>query len=172
MADLAGLLVEKLTRGLVSARLALFLAVGFCGVGVHLATLDLGRLASAPFWMAQGVAIMIAMTSNFFLNNALTFRQARLTGQAALRGLGVFYASCLAGGVLNEATAGAAHRLGAAWTPAALCGLLAGALCNYALATRLTWGVGRGASAGRTPAWSRGLAVAPTGREVPPRRPR
>jgi dolichol-phosphate mannosyltransferase len=155
MADLAGLLVEKLTRGLVSARLALFLAVGLAGVGVHMATLGLGRLAGAPFWAAQGLAIVVAMTSNFFLNNALTFRQARLTGQAALRGLGVFYASCLAGAVLNEGLADIAHRLGAPWTLAALSGLLAGALCNYALAARLTWGIGgrhAGADAGIGPA--------------------
>ena len=142
MADLAGLLVEKWTHGVLSARLALFLAVGLCGVGVHMATLGAGRLAGAPFWAAQGVAIMVAMTSNFFLNNVLTFRQERLTGAAAIRGLGVFYASCLAGGVLNELVAGWVHSAGAPWTPAALCGLLAGAVCNYFLAARLTWKVG------------------------------
>jgi dolichol-phosphate mannosyltransferase len=140
MADLAALLIEKATRGLISARLALFLAVGMCGVGVHMATLGAGRLAGAPFWAAQGLAIVVAMTSNFWLNNALTFRTARLTGRAAMRGLGIFYASCLAGGVLNEALAGLVHRAGAPWTPSALVGLVAGALCNYVLATRLTWG--------------------------------
>jgi dolichol-phosphate mannosyltransferase len=145
--DLAGLLVEKFTRGLVSARLALFLAVGLIGVGVHMATLGLGGLAGAPFWAAQGVAILVAMTSNFFLNNALTFRQERLAGRAAIRGLGLFYASCLAGAVLNEACASAVRSAGAPWAAAALAGLLIGALCNYALATRLTWRVRSGAQA-------------------------
>ena len=162
MADLAALLVEKSTRGLICARLFLFLAVGLCGVGVHMATLGVGRIAGAPFWAAQGVAIVVAMTSNFALNNALTFRQARLTGRAAMRGLGLFYASCLAGAVLNEAGAGALHRAGAPWAAAALCGLFAGALCNYLLATRLTWSIGAGAAPPRQAPWSRGLAVAPS----------
>ena len=143
MADLAGLLVEKLTHGLVSARLALFVAVGFVGVGVHMTTLGAGRLAHLPFWAAQGVAIVVAMTSNFALNNALTFRAARLTGRAAVLGLGMFYASCLAGAVLNEALANAARTAGAPWVGAALAGLVAGAGLNYLLATRLTWRTGQ-----------------------------
>jgi dolichol-phosphate mannosyltransferase len=139
MADLAGLLVEKATRGVVSARLALFLAVGLVGVAVHMTVLGLGGVAGAPFWAAQGVAILVAMTSNFALNNALTFRHARLSGRAAMRGLGLFYASCLAGAVLNETLSSGVRAAGAPWAAAAACGLIAGAVCNYALATRLTW---------------------------------
>jgi putative flippase GtrA len=56
-----------------------------------------------------------------------------------IRGLGLFYASCLAGGVLNEAAATLARQLGAHWTAAALTGLVIGAVCNYVLATRFTW---------------------------------
>jgi dolichol-phosphate mannosyltransferase len=157
MADLAGLLVEKLTRGLVSARLVLFVAVGFCGVGVHMATLGAAGLAGAPFWAAQGLAIVVAMTSNFFLNNALTFRSARLTGRAAMLGLGMFYASCLAGAVVNEGLANLARSAGAPWAAAALAGLIVGAVLNYALATRLTWRTDRGSRTAAARAWHAGF---------------
>lgn len=139
VADLAALLLEKRTGGAISARLALFLAVGLTGVAVHLATLAGGRLLGAPFWAAQAAAVTIAMTSNFWLNNALTFRHQRLRGLAALRGLASFYAACLLGAALNEGVAVAVRQIGGPWLAAALAGVAAGAFCNYALAKRLTW---------------------------------
>ena len=139
VADLAALLLEKRTGGAISARLALFLAVGLTGVAVHLATLVGGRLFGAPFWAAQAAAVTIAMTSNFWLNNALTFRCQRLKGLAALKGLASFYAACLLGAGLNEGVAVAVKQVGGPWMVAALAGVAAGAFCNYALAKRLTW---------------------------------
>ena len=139
VADLAALLLEKRTGGVISARLALFLAVGLTGVAVHLAALDAARLQGAPFWAAQAGAVMLAMTSNFWLNNALTFRSQRLKGLDAWRGLLSFYAACLLGAGLNEGVAVALRQLGGGWVLAALAGVAVGAFCNYALARRLTW---------------------------------
>jgi dolichol-phosphate mannosyltransferase len=139
MADLAALLVEKRTFGLVPAQLALFLAVGATGLVVHLLTLQAGRVEGAPFWEAQAVAVLTAMTSNFVLNNALTFRRQRLRGLDALKGLLSFYAACTVGAALNEALAVGVQRVGGHWTLAAVTGVIAGALCNYILVQRLTW---------------------------------
>jgi dolichol-phosphate mannosyltransferase len=139
MADLAALLVEKRTRGLVPARLALFLGVGATGLLVHLGTLQGARFEHAPFWAAQATAVMVAMTSNFALNNALTFRHLRLRGLRALKGLISFCAACTVGAAVNEAIAVGLQRVGGHWTLAAMAGVVAGAFCNYALAQRLTW---------------------------------
>lgn len=146
MADLVALIVAKRSNGLLSARFTLFAAVGAVGVVVHLAALELSKLVGAPFWLAQAVAILTAMTSNFFLNNALTFRDARLTGQAMLKGLGLFYVSCAAGALISEGLAVAIKSFADAWILSALLGAVAGAVVNYALSRSLTWRVDRATS--------------------------
>jgi dolichol-phosphate mannosyltransferase len=58
------------------------------GSPLHLAALwAVLRLAGQPFAAAQAKATMAAMTSNFFLNNLFTYRDQRLKGWRALRGL-------------------------------------------------------------------------------------
>ena len=143
MADLAALLIAKRTNGLLSARFTLFAAVGALGVGVHLAALEGVKLLGAPFWLAQGFAILTAMTSNFFLNNALTFRDARLTGAAAIRGLAVFYLSCLGGAAISEGLGVVIKQFTDAWILAALAGAIAGAVVNYSASRAFTWRIGR-----------------------------
>ncbi|MGA0601974.1 glycosyltransferase [Caulobacter sp. KR2-114] len=147
MADLVALIVAKRSNGLLSARFTLFAAVGAVGVGVHLAALGLAKAFGAPFWLAQALAILTAMTSNFFLNNALTFRDARLTGPAMLKGLGLFYASCLAGALISEGLAVAIKTFADAWFLAALAGAVAGAVVNYALSRAFTWRIDAPAAA-------------------------
>jgi dolichol-phosphate mannosyltransferase len=139
MADLAALLIEKRTNGVVSARLALFLGVGLTGVAVHLLTLEAATIEGASFWLAQALAILTSMTSNFFVNNVLTFRDMRLRGAAMAKGLLAFYVGCLGGAGVNELLASTAKHLGAHWAAAALIGIMAGALFNYGAARRLTW---------------------------------
>jgi dolichol-phosphate mannosyltransferase len=143
MADLAAMIVAKRTNGLLSARFALFAAVGAVGVGVHLAALEASKLAGASFWLAQALAILTAMTSNFFLNNALTFRDARLTGPAVLKGLGLFYLSCAAGALISEGLAVGVKAFTGGWIPAALAGAIVGAVVNYTLSRALTWRIDR-----------------------------
>ena len=62
---------------------------------MHLAVL---RLALTPlalaFTVAQTVAAMVAMSSNFFLNNFFTYRDRRLMGWRLVRGLVSFYLIC------------------------------------------------------------------------------
>ncbi len=83
-------LIEKMTRGLLPARFVSFAIVGGSGVFVHFATLFMMISITSTFWIGQLVATLVAMTSNFFFNNWLTFRDKRLHGVDQLRGLVLF----------------------------------------------------------------------------------
>ncbi len=138
--ELAALLVEKRTKGFVPARFCLFVAVGSTGVAVHLAALALlTASAEMPFWGAQALATFAAMTSNFFLNNALTFRDRRLSGRALWLGLAKFAASCAGGAVLSELVGSGLARAGVYWLIAGVTGAFAAALWNYVAAEGATW---------------------------------
>lgn len=152
--ELGALLVEKRTAGLVPARFVLFGAVGGTGVAVHLATLTALSGLGPHFWAAQAAAITVAMGWNFHFNNALTFRDLRLTGRARWRGLAAFCFGCAGGAALNELAAGGLHALGAPWALAGLAGTVAGAVWNYRRAGTATW-----AGAGAQPRTAGAVAV-------------
>jgi dolichol-phosphate mannosyltransferase len=138
--ELAAQIVQTRTRGAVPARFVLFGAVGATGVAVHLSALaSATTLASLPFWAGQIVATFTAMTSNFFLNNLLTFRDQRLTGWAMLRGLLAFYGACAGGAVASEVLGSGLHALGLPALLAGLSGAAAAAAWNYWSASRLAW---------------------------------
>lgn len=139
MADLAALMIEKRTRGLLTARLVLFLGVGTSGLLIHLAALLAANYAGLGLWLGQALAIWAAMTWNFWANNLLTFRDQRLRGVAALAGLGRFYAGCLLGAVVSEAAAMGLHVLGAPDILAGLLGAVGGGLFNFAAARAAVW---------------------------------
>src|SRR5262249_28044017 len=96
------LVADKRIGHLIAPRLLFFLMVGGSGVAFHyliLSTLYLGlRL---PFTAAQLAGTLLAMTSNFFLNNLFTYRDRRLRGLQLLRGLLSFYAVCGLGALAN-----------------------------------------------------------------------
>src|SRR6202042_1130697 len=81
--DFLGLVLAKLTHDLVSLRFLLFATVGSIGVFVHFAALYVTLKGfDQPFAVAQGSGAVLAMTSNFVLNNFLTYRDQRLKGFA------------------------------------------------------------------------------------------
>src|ERR1700761_7493418 len=95
--EFLGLLLAKMTGDLVDPRFIFFAIVGSLGLVVHLAALRLALLfLPDAFQAAQIIATVIAMTSNFLLNNELTYRDRRLRGAAMLRG---FFLFCLIGSV-------------------------------------------------------------------------
>ncbi len=86
--DFLGLVLAKLTNDVVSLRFLLFAMVGGIGLVVHLTTLFIAlKLFKVPFAEAQAAGAIVAMTSNFILNNFLTYRDQRLRGFAILSGL-------------------------------------------------------------------------------------
>jgi dolichol-phosphate mannosyltransferase len=68
-------------------------------VVVNLAVLAALLARQVGFVEAQTAAILTAMTSNYFLNNAFTYRDRRLHGWRLLTGLISFAALCSLGGV-------------------------------------------------------------------------
>ena len=137
--DLVALLVEKRTGGALPARMTQFLFVGLTGLVVHLMVLAASQGLGAPFWLGQSVAILVAMSWNFMLNNGLTFRDRRLRGGALWRGLLSFYVACLGGAAVSEAVGAGLHALDVPWFAAGAAGALLGAFWNYGAVQRLTW---------------------------------
>ncbi len=137
--DFLGLLVSKAARGYVPLRFVSFMFVGLIGVFVHLAALRVGLLAGLLFTAAQVVATLIAMTSNFWLNNVTTYRDRRLRGAAALRGLLIFYVICSAGALSNVGVATWLYSNEPVWWIAGLMGSVIGAVWNYMMSSQVLW---------------------------------
>lgn len=140
IAELGAQLVEKRTKGLLSARFVMFGAVGASGVVVNVGLLAALEAIGAPFWAAQAGAVAAAMSSNFVLNNLLTFRDRRLAGAAFWRGLAAFYVACGAGAVINQIAGMTLHALHAPTLLAGVAGALLAAVWNYSAASSLAWG--------------------------------
>ena len=105
---------------------------------VQLLCLSDGLNAGLPFAGAQTVATLAAMTSNFVLNNVLTYRDQRVTGWRVLPALLSFYAVCSVGAVSNVGASSWIYSNCPVWWPAGIAGSLIGAVWNYAAAP-LVW---------------------------------
>ena len=135
------LLADKRFGHIVSPRLLSFALVGGSGIIVHFAVLSgLYLGAGLRFVIAQGLAIWAAMTYNFLCNNLLTYRDRRLHGRAALRGLMSFYAVCALGALANIGVAAYAFSQQAEWALSAAAGIVVGTLWNYLASAHFTWG--------------------------------
>ncbi|MGD9847038.1 MAG: glycosyltransferase [Variibacter sp.] len=138
--DFLGLLVTKLTGNALPVRFVSFVMVGAIGVLVHLVTLKAGLSAiHLDFGAAQTLATLVAMTSNFFLNNWLTYRDQRLHGIALIRGLLLFYVICAIGAVSNIGVATWLYANDPVWWLAGLLGSFVGAVWNYSISSLLVW---------------------------------
>jgi dolichol-phosphate mannosyltransferase len=138
--EFLGLLLAKLSNGLVEPRFIFFAIVGAIGIAVNLAVLNIALLAwPVSFMLAKSVATFFAMVSNFLLNNGLTYRDRRLRGWGMLRG---FIGFCLIGAVGALTDVGLASQLYAGhevWWVAGLAGAVMGVLWNYAMSSMFIW---------------------------------
>jgi dolichol-phosphate mannosyltransferase len=132
------LLTDKLVGRFVPARFIFFAMIGGLGVIVHFSTLYLS-LKLVAFPAAQAIATFVAMTSNFVLNNMLTYRDRRLSGWHFVTGLVSFYAVCSLGAVANVGIASAAFAEHYTWWAAGLAGVAVGVVWNYAVSSVFTW---------------------------------
>jgi dolichol-phosphate mannosyltransferase len=132
------LLVDKLIGWLVPARLVMFAAVGATGVIVHLVTLRVAMMAFA-FAASQAIATLVAIISNFMINNVFTYRDRRLRGGKFFTGLLSFFAVCGVGAVANVGIANAVFQQHYTWWISALAGIAVGLIWNYAVSSALTW---------------------------------
>ena len=139
-----GLLLAKLSGDRLSIRFVLFALVGASGLVVHLAALrtllDMSHIGfDWGFDWAQMLAAYVAMTWNFALNNQLTYRDRRLGGWRALKGLVSFYAVCSMGAIANIGVASWIYGNEPIWWLAGTAGALMGAVFNYAASSIFTW---------------------------------
>ena len=138
--DFMGLVLAKLTHDVVSLRFLLFAMVGSLGVIVHFAGLYTAlKVLHLPFAEAQAVGAICAMTSNFILNNFLTYRDQRLKGFAILRGLLLFYLVCSVGLFANVGVAFSVYDQQPIWWLAGAAGALMGVVWNYAMSGLFVW---------------------------------
>jgi dolichol-phosphate mannosyltransferase len=138
--DYLTLLLDKLVGRWVPARFLLFTTVGAFGLAVHFAILALALLLAFPFIVSQSLAAVIAMTGNFFINNVLTYRDKRIRGFAPLLlGLLGFCAVCSVGAVANVGIANFMFARNYSWWLSGLCGVMVGAVWNYAASSVVTW---------------------------------
>jgi dolichol-phosphate mannosyltransferase len=136
--EFLGLLIAKLSGGLVDPRFIFFILVGALGLIVHLWVLDVALL-KFRFEIAQSLATFAAMTSNFFLNNELTYRDRRLKGWSMLRGFVAFCLFCSAGALTNVGLASWLYSEREMWWVAGAAGALMGAFWNYAMSSLFVW---------------------------------
>jgi dolichol-phosphate mannosyltransferase len=138
--DFLGLVLAKLTGDVVSLRFLLFAMVGSLGLFVHLAALFVAlEVFNVPFPEAQACGALLAMTSNFLLNNFLTYRDQRLQGFGILRGLLLFYLVCGVGLIANVGVAFSVYDQEPIWWLAGAAGALMGVVWNYAMSGLFVW---------------------------------
>jgi dolichol-phosphate mannosyltransferase len=150
--DLGALLVEKATKGFLPARFVLFAGVGVTGVFVYGAVLYVCHYlfrSEQTFYrfryvdgdaVSYVVAIWLSMTSNFFINNSITFRDKRLKGLGLLRGLLSFYVACSIGAVFSYFLAVyMKNHLHIHWFVAGVSAALLSSVWNYWASALISW---------------------------------
>lgn len=138
--EFIGLMLGKLTGGLVDSRFLIFALVGATGLAVNMAMLKIG-LASfqLPFSSAQSVGTFAALVSNFLLNNAITYRDRRLKGFSLVTGFIAFCAIGAAGAISNVGLATWLYSEHSVWWVAGAAGSVMGALWNYMMSSQYVW---------------------------------
>jgi dolichol-phosphate mannosyltransferase len=137
--DYLGLLLNKLTRGVIPARAVMFFLVGASGVAVQLIAVKGFLVLGLGFSLAQFLGSMVAMTSNYLINNEITYRDRRKTGWALATGYLKFCALCSIGLAANVAVASKVYQVWPIWWVASGAGAGFGALWNYVSTAAAVW---------------------------------
>ena len=133
-----GLLLAKLSRDVISPRFIMFAVVGASGVAVNLVILKL-LLAPTGFSAAQTIAALGAMTSNYLINNAVTYRDRRKRGFDLVVGYFKFVLLCSVPLAANVAVATMVFERGPSWWVAGVAGAVVAAVWNYITTARAVW---------------------------------
>ena len=84
--EFIGFLLNRVTRGILPPRFIFFALVGASGVLVHIALLTTLHANALGFALSQSIATLGAMTTNYLINNQVTYSDARLRGLALVGG--------------------------------------------------------------------------------------
>jgi dolichol-phosphate mannosyltransferase len=138
--EFLGLILAKTTNDLVSVRFLYFCFVGMVGVLVHFAALTSAlNLFGLGFGWAHTLATMVAIASNFTMNNALTYRDQRLHGWPFVSGLLRFYLVSSIGALANVGVGNWVFSAEPTWWIAGFAGAVLGVAWNYVAATLFVW---------------------------------
>ncbi len=137
--DFCALLLSQATANIIPQRFLLFFAVGLSGIAVHFLMLKLLMIGDSNFIYAQGAAAAVAIVSNFWLNNNLTYRDQKLSGIDALRGFALFVLICSFGFVSNISISDWIFVGDKAWWLAGFAGAVVSAVWNYSVSAALVW---------------------------------
>jgi dolichol-phosphate mannosyltransferase len=139
--DFLGLVVHHATAGIIPIRFVLFAMVGAIGLVVHIATLltVVEWFKMLTFDFGQLIATILAMASNFILNNEITYRAYRYRGPSLFLGLIAFFLGCSVGAIANIDVASWLYKAKHTWWVAGLAGALLSVVWNYAVSTNLIW---------------------------------
>nr|WP_283816695.1 GtrA family protein [Phenylobacterium glaciei] len=117
----------------------MFGAVGAGGVAIHLLVLR-GLLGlGVTFASAQVAAALTAMTSNYLVNNSVTYRDRRKRGLAILSGYLRFCMLCAIGLLANVAVASMFNHHFKIWWLSGLAGAGVGAAWNFVTTALAVW---------------------------------
>ncbi|MBB3695884.1 glycosyltransferase family 2 protein [Sphingomonas sp. BK580] len=144
------LLLDKSFGRYVPVRFISFAMVGGSGVFVHFLVLtivleslltfgDGAAHQGRSFAIAQGAATLVATTSNFLLNNLLTYRDQRLTGRRLWWGWLSFNLVCGIGFLANVGIAHYLYQHQNYLIVSALAGIAVTTVWNYAMSSIFTW---------------------------------
>lgn len=135
-----GLILSKMTGGMLPTSFLLFGLVGGTGVIVHLFTLWVThQFFGFNFTNAQLTATIVAMTTNFVLNNELTYSDKKLRGRRFWIGLVSFYAVCSIGALANVSVATWIYQASPDLFLAGILGALMSVVFNYSVTRVFTW---------------------------------
>jgi dolichol-phosphate mannosyltransferase len=139
--DFLGLVAHHASGGILPIRFVLFALIGAIGLVVHFAALLVLRhwLGPADFISAQLVATLVAMASNFILNNEITYRTYRYRGLNMIPGFAGFALGCSVGALANLDVASWLYTWNRTWWVAGLAGAILSVVWNYAVSTNLVW---------------------------------
>jgi dolichol-phosphate mannosyltransferase len=138
--DFALLLYSKITHNIIPYRFLLFCLVGLSGVLVHMSVLQFAfKIAGLSFIAAQSIATAGAIASNFYFNNAFTYRDRRLTGGRFWIGLFGFELVCAIGAISNVGVASLFYGAEEKWWLAGLLGAMIGTVWNYIVSSVFVW---------------------------------
>ena len=139
--DFLGLVVHHASGGLLPTRFVLFALIGAVGLGVHFLVLLtlIHLLGLAEFIGSQEVAALVAMASNFLLNNEITYRSNRYRGVGLIGGFAIFALLCSVGALANINIASTLFARDNVWWAAGLAGALIGVVWNYAASSTIVW---------------------------------
>jgi dolichol-phosphate mannosyltransferase len=139
--DFLGLVAHHASGGVLPNRFVLFALIGAFGLVVHILALSAFRywLGTSDFVSGQLGATLVAMASNFILNNEITYRTHRYRRLGMIGGFAAFALGCSVGVLANIDVASWLYSSHQTWWVAGLSGAVLSVVWNYAVSSNLIW---------------------------------